>query len=96
MMKKDIFTNPCRLDGEQKNQQKEQKNMPLKPVNGVSSTIQVGYLVERVNSDYKFVGTVVSEFKKTTGLTRYVVEDDRGVLFIWRRENFEKIGTEPS
>jgi hypothetical protein len=56
----------------------------------VSSTIMVGDLVERVNSDYKFVGTVVSEFKKTTGLTRYVVEDDRGVLFIWRRENFEK------
>ena len=56
----------------------------------VSSTIMVGDLVERVNSDYKFVGTVVSEFKKTTGLIRYVVEDDRGVLFIWRRENFEK------
>ena len=56
----------------------------------VSSTIMVGDLVERVNSDYKFVGTVVSELKKTTGLIRYVVEDDRGVLFIWRRENFEK------
>lgn len=49
----------------------------------------VGDKVRRVNSDYEFVGTLVSVFKKTSGLTRYVVEDDRGVLFIWRRENFE-------
>ena len=28
-----------------------------------------------VNSDYEFIGTIVSVFKKTSGLTRYVVED---------------------
>lgn len=52
--------------------------------------IKVGDKVERVNSDYKFIGTVVSKFNKTTGQIRYVVEDDRGVLFIWRRDNMEK------
>lgn len=64
--------------------------MPLKPAIP-DSEIQVGDLVERVNSDYKFVGTVVSVFKKTTGQVRYVVEDDRGVLFIWNRKNMEKL-----
>lgn len=53
------------------------------------NVIKIGDTVKRVNSDYVFIGTIVSIFQKTTGQTRYVVEDDRGVLFIWRRENFE-------
>lgn len=53
--------------------------------------VQIGDIVERVNSDYKFVGTVRSVFEKNSGLVRYVVEDDRGVLFIWNRKNFEKV-----
>ena len=53
--------------------------------------VQIGDTVERVNSDYKFVGTVRSVFEKNSGLVRYVVEDDRGVLFIWNRKNFEKV-----
>jgi len=57
----------------------------------MENDIKVGDKVERVNSDYRFVGTVVSVFEKTTGQTRYVVEDDRGVLFIWRRNNMEKV-----
>jgi hypothetical protein len=55
-----------------------------------TNDIKVGDKVQRVNSDYKFIGTVVSKFNKTTGQIRYVVEDDRGVLFIWRRDNMEK------
>jgi hypothetical protein len=55
------------------------------------SDIEVGDTVERVNSDYKFVGTVRSVFQKNSGMTRFVVEDDRGVLFIWNRKNFEKV-----
>ena len=54
-------------------------------------TIQVGDKVRRINSDYGFNGTVVSVFQKVRGLVRYFVEDDRGVLFIWRRDNMEKI-----
>ena len=51
----------------------------------------VGDSVMRIGSDYEFVGTVASVFKKLSGKVRYVVEDDRGVLFIMRRENLEKI-----
>ena len=54
--------------------------------------IKVGDIVERVNSDYKFVGTIRSVFQKNSGVTRYVVEDDRGILFIWSRKNFEAVG----
>lgn len=57
----------------------------------MSEEIKVGDQVQRVNSDYRFIGTVVSKFTKTTGQTRYVVEDDRGVLFIWRLDNMEKV-----
>jgi len=53
--------------------------------------IKVNDKVRRVNSDYEFIGTVVSVFEKTSGLVRYVVEDDRGVLFIWNRENMELV-----
>lgn len=57
---------------------------------GMMEEINVGDTVERVNSDYKFVGTIRSVFQKNSGLTRFVVEDDRGILFIWNRKNFEK------
>jgi hypothetical protein len=33
-------------------------------------------------SDYRFPGTVVAVFRKLSGEVRYVVEDDRGTLFI--------------
>ena len=60
-------------------------------INKQLQDVQIGDTVERVNSDYKFVGTVRSVFEKNSGLVRYVVEDDRGVLFIWNRKNFEKV-----
>ena len=53
--------------------------------------IEIGDKVRRINSDYEFIGTVVSVFEKTSGLIRYVIEDERGILFIWNRENMEKI-----
>ena len=55
------------------------------------NSIQVGDRVRRVSSDYTFVGTVVSKFNKLSGLVRFVVEDDRGVLFIWNEKNMELI-----
>lgn len=58
------------------------------------SDISVGDRVRRVNSDYEFIGHVVSVFSKLSGVVRYVVEDDRGVLFIWRRNNMEKINAD--
>lgn len=45
--------------------------------------------VRRINSDYHFIGTIVSQFTKIAGQERFVVEDDRGTLFIMSRKNFE-------
>lgn len=53
--------------------------------------ISVGDTVERVGSDYTFVGTVVSKFNKLSGEVRYVVEDDRGILFIWSEKNMRVV-----
>lgn len=44
---------------------------------------RVGDKVERhAASDYKFPGTVVAVLTKLSGERRYVVEDDRGTLFV--------------
>ena len=43
----------------------------------------VGDKVEKVGGDYTFVGIIVASFKKLSGVKRYVVEDDRGVLHVY-------------
>ena len=48
---------------------------------------KVGDNVAKTGGDYRFDGTVVAVFNKTTGHTRYVVEDDRGVLHIYSNKN---------
>lgn len=48
-----------------------------------------GYKVRRINSDYSFVGTIRAHFSKVSGQERFVVEDERGTLFIMSRKNFE-------
>jgi hypothetical protein len=56
-----------------------------------------GDAVERVGDDYTFNGTVVDVFNKFvtgsgfTGPLRYVVQDDRGILMIMSRKDFEKM-----
>lgn len=47
----------------------------------------VGDKVAKTGGDYRFDGIVVAVFKKLSGFTRYVVEDDRGVLHIYSRKN---------
>ena len=46
-------------------------------------TYNVGDIVEKVGGHYTFVGTVVAAFQKLSGVDRYVVEDDRGVLHVY-------------
>ena len=48
---------------------------------------QVGDKVKKVGGDYTFEGTVVAVFQKLSGVTRYVVEDDRGVLHVYSEKN---------
>lgn len=46
-------------------------------------TFQIGDQVQRApGSDYRMPATVVAVFTKLSGQIRYVVEDDRGTLFV--------------
>lgn len=45
-----------------------------------------GQLVEKIGGDYRYFGTVVSVFKKLSGKVRIVVEDKRGLLFIFNEQ----------
>jgi hypothetical protein len=48
-----------------------------------------GQKVEKVGGDYTFVGIIVSKFQKLSGVVRYVVEDDRGVLHVYSEKNLK-------
>ena len=54
-------------------------------------TFDAGEEVEKVGGDYTFKGIIVSRFNKLSGLIRYVVEDDRGVLHIYSFKNLRRI-----
>lgn len=53
-------------------------------------TFSVGDVVEKVGGDYTYKGTIVSIFKKHSGVIRLVVEDDRGMLFIFNEKSLVK------
>lgn len=46
-------------------------------------TFKVGDEVAKLEGDYTFYGVVVSVFQKRSGATRYVVENDDGILHIF-------------
>jgi len=47
----------------------------------------VGCRVAKVGGDYRFDGVVVAQFAKLSGVIRYAVEDDRGILHIYGPKN---------
>lgn len=49
----------------------------------------VGDKVEKSGGDYFFAGHVVAVFPKLSGVLRYVVEDERGLLFIFNERQLE-------
>jgi len=51
--------------------------------------MQVGDKVSKVGGDYRFDGIVVAMFSKLSGVTRLVVEDDRGILHIYSEKNLQ-------
>lgn len=55
----------------------------------------VGDEVEKCGGDYRFAGVVVAAFRKRGGQIRYVVEDDRGLLFIFGAANLARKGAAP-
>lgn len=48
--------------------------------------LNIGDLVEKTGGDYTFSGTVVSVFQKLSGVTRIVVENRDGLLFIFNEQ----------
>lgn len=53
--------------------------------------VTIGDRVKKVGGDYDFEGEVVAVFSKRSGVTRVVVEDDRGVLMIYSEKNLTVI-----
>ena len=53
---------------------------------------RVGDGVEKTGGDYRFEGTVVAAFRKKSGVVRYVVEDSRGLLFIFSEKDLKGAG----
>lgn len=51
---------------------------------------EVGDLVSKIGGDYKFDGEVRAVLTKKSGQVRIVVEDDRGVLFIARPDQYQR------
>lgn len=49
----------------------------------MNNKYNVGDKVSKIGGDYTFDGIVVAVFLKLSGATRYVVEDDRGVLHVY-------------
>ena len=52
--------------------------------------IKVGDKVKKVGGDYKYEGIVVAVIVKLSKRIRYVVEDDKGMLFIFNNKSLEK------
>lgn len=46
--------------------------------------------VKKVGGDYTYEGIIVGVIHKRSGKIRYVVEDDRGMLFIFNENSLEK------
>ena len=44
---------------------------------------EIGDRVAKLSGDYRYRGVVVSIFRKRSGVVRYVVENDDGMLFIF-------------
>lgn len=53
--------------------------------------IEIGDRVAKTSGDYTFEGHVVTIFIKRSGVVRIVVEDDRGVLFIFDPDKITKV-----
>jgi hypothetical protein len=50
---------------------------------------EIGRRVIKTGGDYRFSGVVVAVFTKKSGVIRYVVENDEGILHIFSAANFK-------
>ena len=52
---------------------------------------EVGDRVEKVGGDYRYDGWIVAVVVKRSGQVRYVVEDERGLLFIFSEPDLRRV-----
>lgn len=57
----------------------------------MEESFNLGEPVRKVGGDYDFEGVVVGKAHKLSGQTRYVVEDDRGILHIYSSKQLEHV-----
>lgn len=57
----------------------------------LNAKYQIGDLVEKTGGDYSYRGWVVGVVVKRSGVLRYVVENDDGMLFIFNEKALEKV-----
>lgn len=54
--------------------------------------LSVGDLVRKTGGDYQFEGVIVAKFcKRNSAVLRFVVEDNRGLLFIFSGIHLELV-----
>lgn len=59
-------------------------------VEQVAVRLMIDDVVEKTGGDYYYRGTVCGIITKRSGEVRFVVEDDRGMLFIFNRGQLRK------
>lgn len=59
----------------------------------ITPKFKTGDRVIKGGGDYTFEGVVVAAFFKRSGAVRYVVEDDRGLLFIFNELALQMVKT---
>lgn len=60
------------------------------PFDDTKTYFHQGDPVRKVGGDYSFDGTVLTPITKLSGVVRYAVEDDRGVVHIFSARQLEK------
>ena len=53
--------------------------------------LALGQRVKKEGGDYTFEGVLIAIIRKRSGAFRYVVEDDRGLLFIFNLAQLEPV-----
>ncbi len=56
------------------------------------ATLKVGDKVKKTKGDYRYYGEVVAVIQKRSGVERFIVESDDGLLLIFNEQQLEFVG----
>lgn len=69
--------------------------LPYRIVDHHPGSVQAGLTYAKVRGDYTFVGTCRTVFSKGSGAVRCVLEDERGLLFIFSPTQLVRVEPTP-